>query len=69
LPIQILKGSDTILTTIRKTAVKTAVIATNKPSIAAEIPATIATMTDPITLIIAAINPPRQRTQNLKYLR
>ena len=57
LPIQIVNGSDTILTTARKTAVKIAAIATNKPSSAAEIPATRATMTPPITLITAAIKP------------
>ena len=58
MPIQILNGSDTILTTARKTAVKIVAIATNNPSSAAEIPVTRATMTPPITLIIAAINPP-----------
>jgi len=69
LPIQILNGSDTILTTIRNTPVKIAAIAAKTPSIAAEIPATIATMTDPITVIIAVINPPPvSRKKNLKYL-
>lgn len=58
MPIHTLKGSDTILTTMRKTAVNTAATAAKKPSTVAEIPATMATMIDPITVIMALINAP-----------
>lgn len=49
---------------MRKTPVKTAATAANKPSTVADIPATRATMTDPITVIMAVINAsPRQPTR------